>query len=195
MTIENLQNEIYTPEDLLYLTFDPGEIASSLINGIMDDPLLDRTSVEYWLIKLIGSSIKGADWDEYCDLEDPEFILAIHKLMENPTLKTSLENYLYAHQDSDDFDDYVTDIHYDVEALLNKKYPGVTEWRAVQQKFGWRQQVGQKEFSSTDGKTFLNSILPRCDYTFRLYDKPNCIGIICFHHDNPTGYWTYVEPK
>ena len=70
-------------------------------------------------------------------------------------------------------------------------------WYAEVEGFGWRGQSGCKAFEATTGEAFMNSILPRTDCTFNVYEQNTGDGIRLainnFHHDSPTGKeWYYV---
>jgi hypothetical protein len=66
-------------------------------------------------------------------------------------------------------------------------------WHAEVTNFGWRNQCGYSDFEATDGKTFLNKILPNTDCTFNVFlDTDQAIRIQNYHHDAPTGNEWYT---
>lgn len=69
-------------------------------------------------------------------------------------------------------------------------------WHAEVENFGWRRQSGYSDFKTTDGRMFLNKILPNTDCTFKVFlDADQTIRIQNFHHDAPTGNeWYTIRP-
>lgn len=81
-----------------------------------------------------------------------------------------------------------------LEEILQKKNPSMN-WKAEVQKFGWRNQDGEKIFHAENAVEFLREILPDTDCTFHIYEYGCGLAIQNYHHDSPTGEWYYIVPE
>jgi hypothetical protein len=118
------------------------------------------------------------NWQEAGYDEKPERDVVAHQVFEDCDL------YAFAW---DDMIDVLT-------SHIQERNPSGS-WRAEVVGFGWQKLSGWKFFEATNGKKFLQEILPNTDNTFMIYaDGKTAFAINNFHHDAPTGEWYYVRP-
>lgn len=79
-----------------------------------------------------------------------------------------------------------------LSGLLNRFNPAGF-WQAEVANFGWCRQNGYATFKAEDGRSFLRSVLPDTECSFKVFvDTDNTIRIQNFHHDSPTGAEWYT---
>jgi len=136
-------------------------------------------------------------WDE-CDIAEGHAEYLLEEAKENGEELTEDEARKIAYEDSFTYESAWDDLCYELTELMKRLDTDHTDrWYGESKNFGWRSLDGVAEsIVASNGKELLQKTLPKCECSFKIYDRGDHIAINNAHHDSPCfAEWYYIWPK